>query len=108
MSPVRASRSVRQQSREELLPHAAADRRLRALQAGLAAGPADRVAQVYERAVICTPGQGQLARQEPAGQQWRAAAQRGWRDADDHLVQQAVVGELADKIAAADQPDIAP
>jgi hypothetical protein len=83
MSPVRPLRSARQQSCEELLPRAAADRRLRALQAKLAAGPADRVAQVYERTVICTPGQGQLPRQEPAGQQRRATAQHGWRDADD-------------------------
>jgi hypothetical protein len=61
-------------------------RRLGCAKPGLAAGPADRVAQVDERSVICTPGQGQLPRQEPAGQQWRATAQRGWRDTDDHLV----------------------
>ena len=108
MSPVRPARSAGQQRREELLPQAAADRRLGALQAGLAAGPADRVAQVYERTVICTPGQGQFPGQKPAGQQWRATAQRGWRDADDHLIEQAMVGELTNKIAAADQPDIAP
>jgi hypothetical protein len=61
-------------------------RRLGCTKPALAAGPADSVAQVDERSVICTPGQGQLPRQEPAGQQWRATAQRGWRDTDDHLI----------------------
>jgi excisionase family DNA binding protein len=90
---------------KELPQHAAAARRLGAVHGELgavhgelAAGPADRVAEVNERTVIGASGQGQLARHEPAGQQRRATAQRGRRDADDHLVQQAMAGRCPSTI----------
>ena len=39
-------------------------------------------------------------------QQRRAGAERHRRDVDDHLVEQARVGELADEVSAADDPDV--
>jgi hypothetical protein len=47
-------------------------------------------------------------RRDPPRQERGAAAQRDRRDGHDQLVDEAVVAELADEVAAADQPDVLP
>src|SRR3954447_2180702 len=69
---------------------------------------ADPIREVREAVDHLRGGEQEPRGGDPAGEERRAAAERHGRDVKLDLVQESCVGEPADQLAAADQPDVVP
>src|SRR3954453_14808898 len=69
---------------------------------------ADPIREVREAVDHLRVGEQEPRGGDPAGEERRAAAERHGRDVKLDLVQESCVGEPADQLAAADEPDVVP